>query len=145
MNNKEKFLIGALGAALIVVSVLLLVQTWRIRNVGRILSIGIEVYQDAGCTMKCELIDWGLMRPGDVTGVTIYVLNSQTANFTLSLNTTNWTPPQARDYLTLSWNYTGAIIKPGEVIPVQLMLYADVNVTGVTDFTFNTVITATEA
>lgn len=144
LTTHEKILVLALAAS-VMASVVILATSWRIKTVGRILAVGVEVFEDPACTRKCEAINWGVMRPGDLAGVTIYVKNTKNVDFTLSLNSTSWDPPGAAAYLSLTWNYSGAVVHPGEISPVLLTLQAATNITGVDAFSFDVLIMATEA
>jgi hypothetical protein len=46
------------------------------------------------------------------------------SNFRVTLNIflTDWNPVEISDYLTISWDYKGTIINPGEIIPVAMTL-----------------------
>ncbi len=126
-------------------AVVVLIATYRVRNVGRIRAIGVEVFEDPACTSPLIEIDWGVLSAGDLAGVTVYIKNTQNVVFTLTLNTSDWNPPLAADYLSLDWNYTGKVLTPEQVLPVQLTLYVSVHVQNVTSFSFDILVVATEA
>jgi hypothetical protein len=42
----------------------------------------------------------------------------------LTLNLTDWSPPEISDYLTLTWDYNGTRLDPGEVILINLNVSA---------------------
>jgi hypothetical protein len=42
----------------------------------------------------------------------------------LTLNLTDWSPPEISDYLTLTWDYKGTRLDPGEVILINLNVSA---------------------
>ena len=134
----------ALAATIIIATVTVLVFTYRISNVGRIKAVGVGVYWDLNATNPCSSIDWGSLRPGDLAGVTVYVKNVKNTNVTLSLNVTDWSPQNASQYLTLSWNYSGAMIQPAQVIAIQMALLVSPQTQNIDTFSFNIVITATE-
>ena len=48
--------------------------------------------------------------------VTVFVRSEGNTAITLSMNTTNWNPPNASDFITLSWDYGGQVIDPNEVV-----------------------------
>lgn len=127
-----------LGAALIVVSV-------RIRSVGLIKAVGVQVFWDLRCTSEVTEIDWGQRGPGDLAGVTLYIKNTKNTPVNLTLSTDTWEPAEAELYLVLDWNYTeGEILQPGDVHSVQLTLMVDPAVKNVDLFSFYIVITAHE-
>jgi len=115
-----------------------------LRGTGDIRTIGVAAYWDSNCTKEVTTIDWGLIEPGSSKSVTIYLKNEGNTPITLSLNTTDWSPSNASDYLSLSWDYLGDEIKGGEVIRVSMTLTVSPNISGITSFSFNIIITARE-
>jgi hypothetical protein len=109
----------------------------RISNVGKVKSIG--------CTVDTDFIDWGLLAPGEVKHHTIRVTLTGDVNATLKLETTDWQPPEAQQYLFLSWNYAGQVLEPETTVIVDLALFVSQSVQNITDFSFTIVITAIEA
>ena len=141
------------AAALIVaVSVIAISAPWiygileatrTVGGSGIVKAVGVGVYWDAGCTNNATSIDWGMVEPGSAKNVTIYVKNEGNIDVTLSLNATNWSPENALGYMTLSWNYGGQSISPGEVIQVTLTLAVSSDTQGITSFSFDIIITGT--
>lgn len=144
-TRNEKLLAIALVATILVAAAIVLSVTYRIRNVGRIKAVGVGVYWDANATVPVSEIDWGELRPGDLAGVTTYIKNTRSTNITLALNTSTWDPPEASVYFSLEWNYTGGVLRAETVIPVQLTLYVSLDIRDVTAFSFDILVTATEA
>jgi len=60
---------------------------------------------------------------------------------TLSMRAENWSLPEASSYISLSWDYGGQSISPGEVVPVVLTLSVSDGISGITSFSFDLVIT----
>ena len=87
-------------------------------------------------------IDWGTLLPGDAAKRPVYIRNEGDVPVTLFLSTEAWNPPEAEQYMALSWNYTGAKIAVGNGIDVELQLRIFSNCTGITSFSFDIVITA---
>jgi len=56
------------------------------------------------------------------------------------MNTTNWDPTNASDYISLTWDYGGQLVNPDEIIPVVLTLAISGNVTGITGFSFDIIL-----
>jgi hypothetical protein len=109
----------------------------RISNVGQVKSIG--------CTVDTDFIDWGLLAPGEVKHHTIRVTLTGDVNATLKLETTDWQPPEAQQYLFLSWNYAGQVLEPETTVIVDFALSVSQSVQNITNFSFTIVITAVEA
>jgi hypothetical protein len=87
-------------------------------------------------------IEWNVLEAGASEERTVYLQNRGNAAATLFLDTDNWTPSAAAQYLTLRWDSEGQSINPGAVVTVVLTLTAAPDVSGITDFSFDTIITA---
>jgi hypothetical protein len=109
-------------------------------SVGTVKALGVGVYWDSGCSQTVSSIDWGLAEPGAVKNVTVYMRNEGNAPITLSLQTANWNPPNAADYISLSWNYGGQAIGSSQVVAVTLSLSISSNIQGITTFSFDVVV-----
>jgi hypothetical protein len=110
-------------------------------SVGTVKALGVGVYWDSGCSQTVSSIDWGLAEPGAVKNVTVYTRNEGNAPITLSLQTANWNPPNAADYISLSWNYSGQTIAANQVVAVTLSLSISSSIQGITSFSFDIAIT----
>lgn len=129
----------------VAVIAVVLITTYRIRNVGTVKAIGVAVFWDLSCTVPVTVIDWELISPGDLKGTTVYIKSTKNVNFTMTINATNWNPPEAGQYFIVDWNYTGEVLHPTDVIATLITLYLDPTVTEITTFSFDTIIEATEA
>ena len=109
---------------------------YHIHNSGYIHTIGLEVYKDQECTQPCTSIDWGTLRPGGTATYVVYAKLLGNTPATLSMTYGNWTPPEAQNYITLSWNYTGNTLNPGDVLPIEFTLSVAETITGVEKFEF---------
>lgn len=119
----------------------LLTSETRIPSVGTVKTVGVEAFWDINCTSRVTEIYWGLVEPGQHVNATIYLKNEGNAPITLSINTENWSPSNASDHITLSWDYANQMIDPGTVIKTNLILAVSSNVMGITNFTFDIIIT----
>jgi hypothetical protein len=113
-----------------------------VRSVGTVKALGVGVYWDKSCSQAVSSIDWGLAQPCSVKNVTIYIRNEGNAPITLSLQTSNWNPPNAADYISLSWNYKGQAINANQVIAVTLTLSISSSIQGITSFSFDIIFLA---
>jgi hypothetical protein len=112
--------------------------TRTVSNVGTLkLSADIEVYRNKDLTDRMTAIDWGTLKPGATKTYTIYVSNKGNLPLTLSLSTSNWSPPSASNYLTLTWNYNGQTINEGDAVQVILTLTVSPSITGISNFNFD--------
>ena len=115
-----------------------------INSSGVVTSADLEAYWDSDCTDTVSSINWGTIYPGDSKNVTIYLKNTGNVPLTLSLSTDGWNPSEAESYITLSWNYGGEQLQASEVLQVTLTLTVSSNTQGITNFSFNIIITGTE-
>jgi len=118
----------------------LLSASTTISNTGNVKVVGVGVYWDSGCSQEVSLIEWGYLDPGETSSVTVYVRNEGNVAVALDMSTENWDPPEASSYITLSWDYSGQILEPGESIQVTLTLSISSDVQNVTEFDFDIVI-----
>jgi hypothetical protein len=114
-----------------------------ISNVGDVEAIGVGVYWDQACTNNVTSIDWGTIDPGSTVNKICYIRNEGNSVSNVSLQTSNWNPPEAADYINLSWNYSGQPINPDEVIHVQFALSVSSTIQNITTFSFDITISAT--
>ena len=111
-----------------------------VSNVGSVKAIGVGVYSDENCTSEVSIIDWRMLEPGSSENVTVYIRNEGNSVASLSMDTSNWSPSNASNYITLSWDYGGVSITPGEVVQVTFSLSVSASIEGVTSFSFDIVI-----
>ncbi|MBA7483236.1 hypothetical protein ES707_18747 [subsurface metagenome] len=114
----------------------------RVHGTGRIKTVGLEAYADAGATQPVSEIDWGDISPGGTAVATLYLKSTSSVPVTLSLVLENWIPSAAADYMALEWDYDGSELQPGEVRAVIFPLRVSGSITGITNFEFDLVITA---
>jgi hypothetical protein len=98
---------------------------------------GIGVYSDASCTSPLTSMSWGTLQPGGNQNLICYIKNEGSNPTTLSLETSNWTPGTASNYLGLSWNYDGNPISPDASVQITLTLSVASNIEGITTFGFD--------
>lgn len=142
---KGKLLLSILLATVLIIGTMAYLQEVKvIPSKGYVKTIGVEVYWDQEATELVTEIDWGILEPAENKTTLLYIRNEQNTNVTLSLNTTNWNPIEARDYITLSWNYTIQMLEPTEIMPVALILSVSESIKDVDSFSFDIIITAIE-
>ncbi len=112
-----------------------------IQSSGAIKAIGVSVYWDAATTNEVTAIDWSTLEVGASESKTIYIKNTGNAAATLFLDTDNWNPSAASQYITLGWDYGGQSISPDAVVEVVLTLTISQDISGITDFSFDIIIT----
>ena len=97
---------------------------------------------------QLSMIDWGSLDVGDAVDKVVVIRNVGNYGVTLSLNTTNWDPVRAADYIHLSWDYDGSVLYPGSLLMVTLTLTVDSNIPRArarNDFSFDTIISGIQS
>ena len=144
LKSKSGLIITVLLALLSGLTVSGLLTTSKtLTSSGSVKSINVEVYWDDLCTQVVNSLDWGTPEPGEVANQTVYIKNSGSAPLDVIMTTLNWTPVEAVNYITLTWDSEGASIDPDQVLQALLTLTVSDTITGITDFSFNIVIEGT--
>ena len=107
---------------------------------GTITTIGVNIYLDRSLNNPLTSINWGNLKPGTIKNIKSYIKNTGQSKVTLHLQTSNWTPPQATKYITLTWTYTDQQLDSNKVLPVTLTLTISENIQEITGFTFDIII-----
>jgi hypothetical protein len=136
--------IAVTGLFLTMITAGALVSSQTVPSGGTITAVNVGVYSNSACTNNCTSIDWGTLSPGGSTTRTIYVKNTGTVPVTLSMATTNWSPSNANNYLTLTWNRANYALAAGNSVSATLTLTVSASAGSITDFDFDIVITGTE-
>lgn len=110
-----------------------------------VVGIGVGIYWNIACTNITRSLNWGFIDPNSNNNLTIYVRNEGNSADSLQLTAANWIPSNASNYISLSWNYSGQILKPNEVMPIKLTLTVSPIICDITDFTLETIITTVDA
>ena len=108
-----------------------------VSNIGTLtLSRNLGVFWDAGFTNRTNSINWGKVYPGTTKSLSIYVRNEGDTALALSMSAHNWTPSNASNYLTLSWDHDGQPLNAGDVVYVTLSLTVNNSITLLSHFSF---------
>jgi hypothetical protein len=105
------------------------------------LSFGL--YSDQACTSKQSSISWGRLSLGTTNTQVLYVRNEGNIPITLDKTMSNWNPSNLAEYLTLNWDYVNQSCRAGDTLKLTLTLTVSDRITGITNFSFDTSITAT--
>ena len=108
----------------------------QIKNKGVIRVIGVQVFKEANLTSVLQEIDWGLVSPNEIKTFEAWILNTGNDQVKLLMWTQAWTPINASDWITLSWNYSETIIQPNTSIGVEFTLHVDASIKGIDNFAF---------
>ena len=106
---------------------------------------GLGVYADSACTIPLTSISWGNVTPGTSVTQTMYVENTgKGASLSLSLSTSNWSPPNANGPIAISWNQEGTRLSPGQSISVAITATILQTIVDISNFNVQIVVTGTE-
>jgi hypothetical protein len=136
--------IVAVGAASILATYGLMSNSRSIQSYGAVKAVNVGVYWNSGCTNVTSTVNWGMLSPGDLKNVTLYVKNDGNVAVMLSLAAQNWNPSNASNYMGLSWNREGQIVNSGAVTTAILTLSVSSSISGITSFSFDIIITGVE-
>lgn len=135
MKNTSKAVIGAGGVA----AALALLFSGSapvfqgIRSSG-VLAYGCLIYWDSEFVSEVDNIYWGILKPGSEAVRMVYLVPDIDSHY--SLETGNYTPPEAEQFLSVSWNCSTGWLLKDRVYPVVLTLKVSPQVRNVTDFSF---------
>ncbi len=110
---------------------------------GSVKGLGTGIYWDQACINRTLSLDWGPIEAGSNNTLTVYVKNEGNSAVSLWLTTSNWTPSASLDYMSVNWNYSGQVLSVDQVVPLELTLFVYPTIGGITDFSFNAIITTT--
>ena len=140
--------IVVIGLILTVAAAGVLSSSQTVRTAGTLTtiqtSVNIGVYSDSACSQNASFVDWGSLKPGDTTTKTVWVKNAGTANATISMATNTWSPTNAGQSISLTWNQEGKVLAPNQVVQATLTLTVSPSISSsITSFSFNIQITGT--
>jgi len=136
------FIAGALIANIFGTTFSLIQTNRTISNSGSVRGIGVGVYWNSACTNATSSVNWGILDPGSSKTVSVYIRNEGSSAATLAKATQNWNPSAASSYMTLNWNYAGQTLSANQVLQINLILVVSSAVSGITNFGFDIIITA---
>ena len=119
----------------------LLSSSRSIQSSGIVRAVNIGVYWDSGCTNATSTIGWGMLSPGESINVTVYLRNEGNVALRSNLTVQNWVPTGSSSYIALVWNRENQTIAAGSAVTAVLTLSVSPSITGITDFSFDIVIT----
>ncbi len=137
--------VAAVGVTTSIVVFGLLSSSRSVQSFGTVKAVNIAVYWDSNCTNATSTINWGMLSPGEIKNVTVYLRNEGNVALTLNLTTQNWSPLNASNYIKLVWNREGQTIHAGSVITATLMLSISQGIVGITNFSFDITLSGTES
>lgn len=141
----RKRVLSIILSALIIIAFVLLVQRSVVTRVSGIQTIGVGVYWGQNCSNAVSSIDWGVLYASGVKNTIVYFRNEGQQSASLTMSTTNWIPSNAASYILLTWDYSGRLLKPNEVLKTTLTLSVSSYASNISSFNFALVITGVES
>jgi hypothetical protein len=134
----------AIAAIGITIATVTLTQITVIPNYATLKAVGVAFYWYKNATGPVTNITWGLVNPDSNNTKLLYCKNIKNSNVTLTLAVGGWIPTNANLYMNAGWNYSGAVLPPQTIMPIEFELNVLSNVTtsGITNFSFNLTVTA---
>jgi hypothetical protein len=141
--------LALLGIAVLVVTTAvstlgLLSSNKTLQSRGAVKTLNVGAYWNSGCTNTTTTIDWGMVSPGSSSNVSFYVRNEGNWPVKLGLSSQNWSPANASSYMSLSWNREAQTLAVGNVTLATLVLNISASISGISSFSFDTVIIGAE-
>lgn len=104
-------------------------------------TIGLETYSDAKGIMKITSVNWGVLNPGSIGHVTIYLMNTGNTVGVVTVVAGNCNPLKTQNITKLSWDKNGVTLGAGQIIQANLTLEVSGSVEGVSEFAFDIIFT----
>jgi hypothetical protein len=105
-----------------------------ISTTGSIYVRGLELYGgDIKSESGHEHIDWGELTLGTSKNASFYVRSTSNVDVKLALSVNNWMPEGIEDYIRISWDYNGTLLRSG-ADQVPLLVNVNLNVSSSGDF-----------
>jgi hypothetical protein len=108
-----------------------------------ITSVNVGIYSDSSCTKNLTSVNWGSLEPREKKDATIHVKNTGNLPVKIYMTTASWNPASANGPIALTWDKERTELDPGANVKATLTLTAAANISGITDFNFNIIITGT--
>ncbi len=130
LHRSKKTMLLIMAVATITIVVNSAIAMWLSRygslhvpSIGTIQTIDVEAY-GGNVTLKdgVAYIDWGSIYPGASKNESFYLRSTSNVNVKINLETANWDPLGIASYMNVSWNYSGRLLRPNEVVPITLIL-----------------------
>ena len=109
----------------------------KVRNVGTIRAVGVEVYADELLEQILDEVSWGTLNPGENKSAIAWIKNTGNDAQKLIFWTECWEPVDAQNSILLTWNYNNQWIEAGSAIAVTFTLTVDSSISGVDSFCFD--------
>ena len=139
MRKKDESIVVII-MVVVVMSIMFFPMISKVKYTSGISGDCVRIYQNAKCTLKTNEINWGDLYPNDTGEVRVFVKN--VGNYTVEINVygENWNPENAYEYLIFYSEHDNYLLKPDEVIRLNLFLFVKPDIKGIREFDFDIVI-----
>lgn len=139
--NKRKIAVSV-GAAIVIIAIAAIVvypfeSTYSVKASGKIVGLGVMIYEDETLSTVLTFLDWGVIEPGETKEIPCYIQSLSNVPAYLTFETSEWQPINASDYIFLSWNYDNSTLQPYEAREVIFSLYVSEDISGIEEFSFS--------
>ena len=110
-------------------------------TVGNLRTVGVQVYSDENNTIL-ETIDWGNISRGETKNITAYIHNPGNSEAIIHVATGNYTPLSLQAYSSFTCPLNSTVVGAGETVETVLSLHIYLNVTEISEFMFDVVVSA---
>jgi len=144
MQRSQILGISVLVASVLVASTFALITIQKdIHGAGSIKGVGLGIYWDLQCKNVTSSIDFGLLEPGSDKDFTLYLRNEGNTVLILNMTSKNWSPTEAGNYMSLTWNREGQQVSSDQVISFVITLSVSSNIQDISSFSLDITISGT--
>jgi hypothetical protein len=145
-NNYKTATIALIGAVItitVIAGILYYNSTLQTSGTVYTKTVNCALYADNTATQPITQINWGSMTPDSAVNVTIYIKNTGNTPCNFTITTNNWTPQNASNWISLTYDLKGAKnVAANTIIPCTLTNSISANITGVTTYSYAVTVTA---
>lgn len=155
MNNREqggesirnKFQYSVISLALLIAVIMLVFLQLNdvVPNVSAVEgSQNLGIYWDSNCITRVTSIYWGNMTAGQEKTTTFYIRNEAANPVFLAGIDKNWNPTTGQSYLHFTFDSDDQKIEAGKTKKVTCTLTVSVEITNISDYSFDVLLLGTE-
>jgi hypothetical protein len=144
-NTKTKAAsIVLMGLLCVSIATALLMSEKQKSSHGKVKQIGVDLFIDHFGETIVSDIDFGVLEHGSVNYFDCYMKStSKHIDVAVTMTVSNWNPPEAEADINITWNCTGIILAPDEIVAVRFTCTVAAS-PAISDFSNTITIIATE-
>ncbi len=144
MSTMKNWLPAIIVIALRGIAVVGAVSYFSFNNDGTVSTIEVGGFLEAACINPLTSLTWPPLAAGESDWQLIYVNSTGTIPAVLNLTTADWTPTEAEELVTYTWDIEGVTILPNTILQANLPLTLAEDMGDVSTFSFTAVVNAEE-